>query len=544
MRTNYFKCIALATLAVGLFFTSCSDEGSDDIDNKGETEGEYGYLSFSLINNSISGVTKADPYGTPDENLVNTALIVLYDGDTPESSVVKHQIELKGGTAAAPGDDMHSISPGTNATTYKTKAQKVKKADYKLAVFLNYPAALLGVTDDDEDTPNKLEDMQAAATVTVNGLTQRKVGNNDPTTDNFLMSNFAGLVTVPKEKIFGTEDEAIASPVAVNVERAVAKVSLSLNDKISTKLDAELTDIYWDVDVINTKTFWMRQAALMLDGEGGTTDEVATETNRIKMYAKDPNMAGQSRLGDIDEDLSTEFDYKSGPITLSFAPSTTDAATAAYVTENTMNATEQWEDVTTTVLISAVLTPTKTFFASSFTEGDPYFLYRNKVFTLTDIQEIHAALDDETKMIASAGKTWKAIIAVTDNADIIALPTILEAIKANFGGDYDNFDQDTSQDAYHTNGTVSYFAAGAPNYYYVPIRHFSNTQQANAMAYGRYGVVRNNWYGLSLNSINSYGTAEVPDPEDRLDPDDKEGDWLSIVFTILPWMERNHGIDL
>jgi len=534
MRTNYFKQVALAILTAGLIFISCSDS-SDEVENKGQPEGDYGYISFSLINSSVSGVTKAEVYGTADENKVNSALIVLYDGDTPATSVVKYQIKLTNiGEPSAPGDDMHSISPGTSATTYRTKAQRIEKKDYKLAVFINPPGTLEGFTEEDD----KLEDMQAVATITVNGLTQRTV-ESSTYTDNFLMGNFAGLVDVDENDIWDTEDEAVAAPVKVDVERAVAKVSLSVDGDIednSTTLAATIGDIYWDVDVINTKTFWMRQTAATLDGTNEGT------ANREKMYATDPNMSGQSRLGDKSETLSSEFVSKYGPIDLPFDGADEDLA--AYVSENTMVAAEQWEDVTTTVLISAVITPTRTFFSPSFTSTEPYFLYRNKVFTLTDIQEIYAAYNTPETTITSAGEIWEDIIKETDYADIIALPAILEAIKSNFGNNYASFTLTTSQDVYHANGTVSYFAAGAPNYYYVPIRHFSNTQQPDAMAYGRYGVVRNNWYNLTLNSINSYGTAEVPKLEDRLDPDDKEGNWLSIEFKILPWMQRNQGVDL
>lgn len=539
MKTDNFIRVVLATLIIGLLFVSCSNDGLDHIDTKGQNEGEYGYLSFALINRSVSGITKAegDPvYGTADENRVNSVLILLYDGDEA-TSVVSEQILLTHiGDPSAPGEDMQSISPETGATTYCSKAQKVEKADYKLAVFVNPPAALKWVTR----KGNKLRDLLKAATVTVDELTQRTV-DDVTTTDHFLMGNFAGLVDVKEADIQNSEEKAVEAPVEIDVERAVAKVSLTLNET-STTLDAVLGEIKWDVDVINKKSFWMRQAALMLDGEGGTTDEEATAANRKRMYATDPNMSGQSRRGDKTKEISTEFHYKSGPIALSFLPSTTANPVATYVTENTMDADEQWEDVTTSVLISAVLTPKKSFFGQTLNEGAAYFLYRDRVFTFTDIQEIHAAYADGTVEIRSIGEIWDDLIALEANADIIALPTILEGIREDFS-DYISAPA-TSKEVYHAFGTVRYFAAGAPNYYVVPIRHFSDKLQPKAMAYGRYGVVRNSWYELIVNSINNYGSAEVPKPEDRPDPDDKEAIWLSIEFKILPWMKREQDIGL
>lgn len=71
------------------------------------------------------------------------------------------------------------------------------------------------------------------------------------------------------------------------------------------------------------------------------------------------------------------------------------------------------------------------------------------------------------------------------------------------------------------------------------------------MALGRWGVVRNNWYSISLQSVTGPGTPWIPDPSDpdptdptKPDPenptgpdiDDDENDaYLSVKITINPW---------
>lgn len=79
-------------------------------------------------------------------------------------------------------------------------------------------------------------------------------------------------------------------------------------------------EIKWDVDVINRKTFWMRNAAPMLDKNSissgvvtQTIPEVAIATNRIYMYATDPNWNGfsHSRNPNLIASLTNEFIYKS-----------------------------------------------------------------------------------------------------------------------------------------------------------------------------------------------------------------------------------------
>ena len=549
LKTIYIKKIALAILTAWAIFTSCSNEMSDQ-GKTGDKDGPVGYISLILSNSSVRGTeTKALDslhYGTADENKVKSVLIVLYNGDDPVTSEVKYRFVLADiGTPASPGSDIHSILQGTNTTTYRTKAKEVIKDNYKLAVFINPPAALKDLTTEGE----KLGIMTAASEVSVDQLTM-----GEKIRDNFLMSNFAGLVNVAKDDIYDTEAKAEAAPVKLDVERAVAKVTLSVADNLKTAsatLGANIGEIKWDVDVVNRKTFWMRNAAPMLDKNSissgivtQTIPEIAISTNRIYMYATDPNWDGIShnRNPSLIAPLTDEFTYKSGTIALPLTPSTSDEPTEAYVTENTMVASEQWEDVTTCVLISAVITPKTTYFGTSLPPGTQYFLFRNMAFTFTDIQQIHAAYNDPETIITSAGKTWKVLTEEAANASIIVLPGILERMKGS--EDFNGYTAvpDTSKDVVKSNGTVSFFAAGAPNYYYVPIRHFRDELQSESMAYGRYGVVRNSWYNLLLTSIKNYGTGEIP--KDRPEPDDKDKSWLSVEFTILPWVERGQGIEL
>ena len=549
IKIIYIKKIVLTILMAGAIFTSCSNE----INDQGKTDdndGPVGYISLVLSNSSVRGTeTKTLDslhYGTADENKVKSILIVLYNGDDPVTSEVKYQFVLTDiGTPTSPGNDIHSILQGTNTTTYRIKAKEVIKDNYKLAVFINPPAVLKGLTGKGE----KLGIMTAAAEVTVDQLTM-----GEQIRDNFLMSNFAGLVEVDKSDIYDTEAKAEAAPVKLDVERAVAKVTLSVADNLnaaSVTLGANIGEIKWDVDVINRKTFWMRNAAPMLDKNSissgvvtQTIPEVAIATNRIYMYATDPNWNGfsHSRNPNLIASLTNEFIYKSGTIALPFKPSTSDEPTEAYVTENTMVASEQWEDVTTCVLISAVITPKTTYFGTSLLPGAPYFLFRNMAFTFTDIQQIHAAYNNPETIITCVGKTWKILTEEATNASIIVLPAILDSMKGS--EDFNGYTDvpDTSKDVVKSNGTVSFFAAGAPNYYYVPIRHFRDELQSESMAYGRYGVVRNSWYNLLLTSIKNYGTGEIP--KDRPEPDDKDKSWLSVEFTILPWVERGQGIEL
>ena len=82
------------------------------------------------------------------------------------------------------------------------------------------------------------------------------------------------------------------------------------------------------------------------------------------------------------------------------------------------------------------------------------------------------------------------------------------------------------------------------SYYGVPIRHFDNVQSPvpapGQFGYGRYGVVRNNYYKLTVNSITGPGSPTIPDPDG---PDDGEG-WISVYIQVMPWLVRYQYIPL
>ena len=79
-------------------------------------------------------------------------------------------------------------------------------------------------------------------------------------------------------------------------------------------------------------------------------------------------------------------------------------------------------------------------------------------------------------------------------------------------------------------------------YYNILIRH--DDEITEWMAHGKYGVVRNNWYTLTINSVKQPGTPWIPDKTDPTKPtnpgeddDDKEAYlshnlWVYLFFLI------------
>ena len=59
---------------------------------------------------------------------------------------------------------------------------------------------------------------------------------------------------------------------------------------------------------------------------------------------------------------------------------------------------------------------------------------------------------------------------------------------------------------------------------------------------GRYGVVRNNWYDVSIRSISSLGDPIIPKP--TTNADDELDNFIQVNIHILSWTLRPQGADL
>ena len=117
-------------------------------------------------------------------------------------------------------------------------------------------------------------------------------------------------------------------------------------------------------------------------------------------------------------------------------------------------------------------------------------------------------------------------------------------------------------------GTINYFVKGIA-YYQVLIQHFGNdltpwndgegnpTSGGIAETYplanrdanylGRYGVLRNNWYNLTISGVNAIGTPYIPDvtsTENKDTPDDQLKSYISVEINILSWAKRDQDVTL
>ena len=194
-----------------------------------------------------------------------------------------------------------------------------------------------------------------------------------------------------------------------------------------------------------------------------------------------------------------------------------------YCLENTMEAKAQQLGFTTKVVVKATYTP------SGLNENSSYFSWKGNYYTLDALKEEYTKHSDgsglkvdlpiflkKAKLVAESVTEQSAI-----NAAVAALTADKFTAKTGIIGRF---------------CAVRYYHESVC-YYDVLIRHDQNV--TTKMALGRYGVVRNNWYHLELQSVSGPGTPWIPDPSDP-DPtnptppgtDDDEADaYISVKIT-------------
>ena len=515
------------TLFVGLAMAACSNDeematgGQDQL----PVDGREAYMSVSVAMPKSTGTrAPGEHHGTADEQNVNEVLLALFD-------VSDVCLETK---TLATTDYILNVG-GANKAGYDGKAFKVPSATAKVLAVVN------------PSDKFKTACVASASWSAINGAVEQTLDEVTGTSkDNFMMINAGdnanptngALVTANVKVVDGTTipdvDAAIAAAEAdrsmIYVDRVVAKVSLGTNPD-GVKVPAGVTCTFgdWALNITNKSMFPYSEIVMPAGGSAGAD------------YRIDPNYL----LAGFDV---SQFNYlkvaDDGTLPADFSA----MADSKYCLENTMAADAQTQAQTTSAVASAVYTP------GSFTVGESWFRLLGVTYkTLADLQAVYNAAAAGTpdaaqqqiidlcdqfyaRIAKAAAAQGKAV-----GADFASI-TITELDDLKSGGEYSKPDAAAGE----TVG-VEYFQKGVC-YYNILIRH--DDAITATMAHGKYGVVRNNWYTLTINSVKQPGTPWLPDttnPTDPKDPgeddDDKEA-YLSVEITVNPWTTWSQGVDL
>lgn len=521
MKTKQLFFCSLTGLA--LLTTSCSsnDEalnGGNGASNDGNT---YAQIAISVAN---SATTRADGnntgdevYGEDNEYTVNDLTVVLADKNGIAMQVITP--ELKTATDADDADKQVRV----------TKPFKCTPGTYKVYVLANY-----------KNCQDKLSPI-------IKGSTDMKAvfGLDDYTilskSGNFFMTNASAPTeqTIDKDATGNatktevddagkemTDGKTNLNLLTVDVERAVSKVTFT-SDKLSfdiiegnnTIATAELVG----ASLINLN----KKMYLVKDGQKATNkpSTVVASVNSDWPYPKDPNY-DQTSI-----DIDANFFQKEASV----FPALNKAK--FYCPENTMKASAQLNGQTTGVVYKVKYTPQEGYYTELAAENgtdnyskmfeavlklgtaniDP--LITKDIFTTADLKDGTFYSYNGYVFKSKAGaRLYKAIATNTDGK--------AATVNTTF--------QDTEIDK-----DIQTYANGYC-YYTAWIKH---NPDGGYMQQDKYGVVRNFWYELTVNSIKKLGYSK-PTYKKPTDPDDKAEASIQVQVNIKKWRWVKQNVDL
>ena len=582
---NLFGMAVMATALV-----SCSS--SDDLatDGKGnENKAEAAYASFKINLPTTTGTRGVgDPAGTPDfvqgeakEYEVKNGTILIFDASTD-----KYVTSAQLGTMN-PWTTVNSGGVTTAAIATVQLSNVSVTGSYKALVLLN---------NDVDATTKKVTLPTTADTYATWSKDVDKVNvDKYKSTDGIFMANAPMHTTTSTEpttlvdvkNICASREEAQAkTATTVYVERGLAKVTMKNFDAsytvaAGTYKDDEVVIKKWQLDVTNKSTFPIHQTGTQTETLMHNWDQI---WNTDRFYDKDNGTFKRVYWG-TDPNYSNNklFEGTTSPATaktaLEYCKENFNMITNAqvigdagdanpqYCLENTFNLDNMKQGQTTRVVFKAVYTPKalvgstdKTFYkignnTAIWTKAKLEQQIKTVALTamkITDATEQAKYDVDLSKGTNIGGKAGLHLIAkeniTFDNGGATPATTskvtddIVDKINEKLGL--------KKEGGKITTGISTYLNGEA--YYIARIKHFNELTHWNAGdAYGsdndkylgRYGVLRNNWYELSVKNISGLGYPEVPEVKPNV-PDDENEKYINVEVKILDWAKRTQDINL
>jgi len=570
-----------ALFAAGMLMTACSSDNDavqeSSLDNKFDAQGNA-YINVAINLPTTSGsTTRANgnfDHGTAAEYEVKDAVLVLFKG-TNESDATFN------GAYALPTEKVKQTVTNDQISDRLLYTQQINKGENAISgsdhiyafvavntngkFSVNSTTRVLTVT-----TKTGSEVMEKGTTTfsTFRGYILNVVG--DPTTNGLLMTNpptnsAGGGSTAPASTnirwmpeltaahIYNSIEEAYSGDkfVEIYVERAAAKIDLSVPSGSSTGLttnDAVKYDpsgILWEVQNYNTSYYLTRHVSTTYLGY--TSSLLTTPIYRFaEKTAIDPDMTTKNYripwAEDINYSSAAPENVPSATIigkqvSLSKTPSD-----VVYLAENTVDQNSLKQEYTTRIVLAVPFNGGNSFYTSSLGGADEIFSVdemKNKVKEY--ITTHHGKTATEVSFSNAAdGKATVEGITLSDASDA---STIITDINSNV------------QFSYYLNGMA---------YYKVLVKHFGDVETplrsaadipgstyddvypsaTRARDYlGRYSIVRNNWYQITLDGIKHIGKPSVPEiPTDT--PDDEIDAYLKVRINILSWALRTQHVTL
>ena len=519
--------------------------------------------------------------GTASEYTVNDATLLIFKkAGTSENEFEYVETAKLGNLEPWKKDNTTGNGITTEATiTAELKQATVgEKGDYYALVILNNEAG----TGNKVTLPSGSTTYGAwnAATNATNLLDNTK-GFYMANAPEFKAADQEPITLVQIKGIYRTKEEAHSKPGAtVHVERGLAKVTVGKGTEKDyfagakasgskySKDDVKITN--WALDVTNKKSFPVHVTSGLKTGLTSTDQTVPAYTDIWKNEEATATTPATSRFvshadafkrvywgidPNYSMDLSDVTKCKE-QFTIAKADGTdanwTESSKPLYCLENTFDIKNMLQGQTTRILLKATYTPNgfasatdKTFFMI----GNSSDIWTNATLTAQITSKAEEVLNTTTGVkVTLKGNLLEGGTHVLDatNVEIKSgeddrTADVVDKINTKLG-----FDK--------TKGIGIKTYKNGESYYIARIKHFGDdltpwkegdkTYDSNNLNWlGRYGVLRNNWYDLTIEKISGPGYPDVPEVKPDT-PDDEDTKYINVSVKILDWAKRSQSVDL
>ena len=564
----------------------------------GTNEAGVGYASITINLPTTSGTravdgSKNDQFdeGTPSEYAVNDATLVIFEKAGASENEYKYVEAVSLGNLDPWKNDNTTGGITTESTTITAKlnsatVDKDGGKYYALVILNNETAKGTKITlPTDPVTYGKWN----VATNTTN-ITDYKKGFYMANAPEFTEANKEPTTLVPIKGIYRTKEEAQSKPgTTIHVERGLAKVTVGSSttegskdyfaedgaSATGTKYSNDNVKITnWALDVTNNSSFPVHVTSGLKAGITSTnptdqkvpayaeiwsntaaTSGTAPATSRFVSHAD----AFKRVYWGIDPNYSKNLTDKAA-CEKEFTLVKADGSDAVWKTstdplyclENTFDISHMMQGQTTRVLLKATYTPKaleketdKTFFMI----GNSSDFWTETTLTKQIENKAKEVLNTTTGVtVTLKGNLLEGGTHVLDatNVEIKEGTEDKTAVVAGQINTKLGLDKDKGI------GIKTY--KNGESYYIARIKHFGDDltpwKEGNATYgeknlewLGRYGVLRNNWYDLTINKISGPGYPDVPEVKPT-DPDDEDTKYISVSVKILSWAKRSQGVEL
>ena len=556
---NVKNLFGMAVMATALVACSSNDDlASNGKDNVGKTGEAYASFTINLPTTTgtrADGDAELNP-GTAAEYEVKNGTILIFDKDG--LYVTSAQLGTMNPWTPVKTDGVTTAA----ITTVKLSGVKVG-GDYQALVLLN--------NDVDASTSKVKLPLAGESYATWSAKAENATAAYTKT-DYIFMANAPKYTDasaepttlVPIANVCASREEAQAKvATTVYVERGLAKVTMQnftadgytvaegtyKNDKVEIK--------NWQLDVTNKSTFPVHQTSSLTDGFANIWStprfyDGDNKTFKRVYWGVDPNYSGATlqnltackkaftMIGKNDIKGKTGNDHPQ------------------YCLENTFDLANMMQGQTTRVVFKAVYTPS----ALVGTPEKTFYKIGNNtaIWTKANLEKQIHTVAVTAMGITNADEQAKYVVkldATDNNISGEAGQHLIKAENITYTGegtsqvDPDVVNKINEKLGLSADAGIATYLDGV-TYYIARIKHFNELTPwtagegygtKNGKYLGRYGVLRNNWYDLSVTSISGLGYPDVPEVKPDV-PDDENEQYINVEVKILDWAKRSQQIKL